>query len=1114
MPSPSLKIRITVDKDRAERALSQIRGSTDRLSEGLRRIGHYGAAAFAGWKITGLVQDLARMSQGVTLVEARMRLVTNSIEEFNAAQREARRIARETGQEYAEIAQLYARTSLALGDVANKQERVTTLTEAVANSLRISGASAAEAASTTRQFSQALGSGVLRGEEFNAIMENGQRLAKALADGLGLPVGKLRELAQQGLLTTDIVERAIASQADTLRQESERIPRTIEQAMTGATDAVAQAVNRLDQEYGVTRSVVESIDDLAQNADQAIRALASGIQTAAIPATVALTAKVISGTAAVVRSTQAKLAEAAAERAANSSRIAALASSAQYAQAKLAEAQASVAAATGVRRLALTENLLIPAQQRAAAAQQALNAARRAGVGIAGRAAGAIGLLGGPIGLITTALTLGVSAWAAWGDSAESAVEKAKRARQSLQDQVRDIQQRLQDEGEFGAGEIGAVRKYIADLEDRIDIIAQSRSPAAREKLRQMREELERLYQTESQLARRARELNAGLDGATPDNAAALRAELYRKQWDNYIQQFARGRERLKIEMDKLRGLAKQAGISETSDQFIKAANALRAKILKKQPGGTGSSEIQRARIEADTELQRVELQRREDDLRRSLDDRLISITEYYRKKTRIEQQQIDLQINETKQKIGVAESSGNQAEAIRLEVELKRLNIERSDIASRNAREQAQAERDLTAAIARVRDELSSLTGQQGGDQADAVDAKYADLRARLEAEGNTEGVNLVDRLIDTKVASENMARIEAQWRQTLERMRQAQEAVQIQQQAGLITEGDAREQIIALQQQSAQELQWLVPQLEQSANAIGPDAVLRVQAMTLELERMKTVADEMAPVWNEIGGSFGQALEGVIIKANNWRDAMTAIYRQVAQSFVRHLVTEPFQQWVTSQLRMTTIKKTVLQKEVAEEQTASAQKIAVKGSETAASVSMEAAKAGAGAAASQASIPVVGPALALAKMALITAAVMALLGKVQRFATGGYVQGPGTATSDSIPARLSAGEYVIRAAAVKQVGVRMLDAINGGAFEPATRSGVLAFAQGGLVPEPRPASASQGTEQGARQQPVRIVNVLDPAMAGDYLNSSAGEKTILNVLRRNAGAVQQIVG
>jgi len=101
---------------------------------------NYGAAAFAGWQITGLVQDLARMSQGVTLVEARMR-VTNSIDEFNAAQREARRIARETGQEYAEIAQLYARTSLALGDVANKQERVTALTEA---------------GSTTCQFSQAL----------------------------------------------------------------------------------------------------------------------------------------------------------------------------------------------------------------------------------------------------------------------------------------------------------------------------------------------------------------------------------------------------------------------------------------------------------------------------------------------------------------------------------------------------------------------------------------------------------------------------------------------------------------------------------------------------------------------------------------------------------------------------------------------------------------------------------------------------------------------------------------------------------------------------------------------------------------------------------------------
>jgi len=92
-----------------------------------------------------------------------------------------------------------------------------------------------------------------------------------------------------------------------------------------------------------------------------------------------------------------------------------------------------------------------------------------------------------------------------------------------------------------------------------------------------------------------------------------------------------------------------------------------------------------------------------------------------------------------------------------------------------------------------------------------------------------------------------------------------------------------------------------------------------------------------------------------------------------------------------------------------------------------------------------------------------------------------------------------------VVNAAAVKRVGVAFLDAINGLSGGPRIQGPRLAFAAGGLVPEtPPPQPQGQG---------VRIVNVIDPAMAADYLNSSAGEKTILNILQRNAGAVRQVL-
>ena len=91
------------------------------------------------------------------------------------------------------------------------------------------------------------------------------------------------------------------------------------------------------------------------------------------------------------------------------------------------------------------------------------------------------------------------------------------------------------------------------------------------------------------------------------------------------------------------------------------------------------------------------------------------------------------------------------------------------------------------------------------------------------------------------------------------------------------------------------------------------------------------------------------------------------------------------------------------------------------------------------------------------------------------------------------------------MNAAAVKRVGVDFLYSINDLTNGPRVSGHTLAFAAGGLVPEAPP--------QQAQGQAVRIVNVVDPAMAGDYLNSSAGEKTILNILQRNAGAVRQVL-
>jgi hypothetical protein len=524
-----------------------------------------------------------------------------------------------------------------------------------------------------------------------------------------------------------------------------------------------------------------------------------------------------------------------------------------------------------------------------------------------------------------------------------------------------------------------------------------------------------------------------------------------------------------------------------------------------------------KAQLDAELALLKDALTRQQTALDAALEDRLISVRDYYAQKTALEQREVDAEIARKQQELARSQQvvttgkSENdrlraKAEVAKAEADLITLNNRRTDIEQANARKAAQAERELADALAQAREELAQITGTAtDADRQAAIARSYRDLRARLAAESDADGVSLVDRLINVKAAQANLAALEAQWRQVTERLRNAQEAIQTQQQAGLLTEAQARRQIVALQLQSATEMERLLPTMQQAAQAIGPDAVIRVQAWRNELERTKLVVDELAPLWNRIGESFGSALGGMITRAQSWRSALASIFQQVADAFLQQIVIQPFQQWIAMQARMLALKLGFIQQEQSVDAAASAAKVAQKSAETTAVVSMDAAKAGAGAAASQASIPIVGPGLAIAAMVAMVAAVMALLGNVKKFAAGGLVSGPGSATSDSIPARLSAGEYVVRAAAVRQVGVAFLDSINGLSAGPRFKGGELAFAAGGLVPEVNVPPAQPQVNQA-----VRIVNAIDPGVTHDHLQSPAGEKVIVNIIGRNARAIR----
>ncbi|HBV0698995.1 TPA: tape measure protein [Klebsiella pneumoniae] len=116
-------------------------------------------------------------------------------------------------------ATLYARLERGTRTYNTSAEDLTRLTTIINQGFAVSGATAQEAENAIIQLSQGIASGVLRGEEFNSVSEQGSRLMVALADSMGLSIGQLRAMAAQGQLTTDVVVKGLLSQGDAIGKE-------------------------------------------------------------------------------------------------------------------------------------------------------------------------------------------------------------------------------------------------------------------------------------------------------------------------------------------------------------------------------------------------------------------------------------------------------------------------------------------------------------------------------------------------------------------------------------------------------------------------------------------------------------------------------------------------------------------------------------------------------------------------------------------------------------------------------------------------------------------------------------------------------------------------------
>ncbi|RLL17010.1 tape measure protein [Acinetobacter chengduensis] len=217
--------------------------------------------------------EIGRTADEFKVLEARIGLATSKSGNFTDAFEGVKKIAIETRSNLTATAELFTRVKSAVDQLGYSQERALGITDLVNKSLIVGGGLAASNEAAIYQFNQALQSGVLRGEEFNSVMEQAPRLARALADGLGVNVGKLREMAGQGKLTSEVIVKALESQSKALNEEFAKMPITIGQSIENLKTAWTLYIGEADAATGASAKVAEALKFVAENLDQIVSTL-------------------------------------------------------------------------------------------------------------------------------------------------------------------------------------------------------------------------------------------------------------------------------------------------------------------------------------------------------------------------------------------------------------------------------------------------------------------------------------------------------------------------------------------------------------------------------------------------------------------------------------------------------------------------------------------------------------------------------------------------------------------------------------------------------------------------------------------------------------------------
>lgn len=311
---------------------------------------------------------------------------------------------------------------------------------------------------------------------------------------------------------------------------------------------------------------------------------------------------------------------------------------------------------------------------------------------------------------------------------------------------------------------------------------------------------------------------------------------------------------------------------------------------------------LSRAYFEAESRIAQDAIERQITALDIQLEDALISYRSYYSQRQALAEQAVDAEIRNVQQSLDAQRAAFSRTkeekdqlavkrDIAKLETELTILQRRRGDAGVQSAHEQAMAERELAEELEQVRIRLLSAQGQSGAARTQALEAEFRELTAKLKAEGDTEGQALIRKLFNIETARAQLNELQQVYSRALSDLHLQEQNIDVQREAGLISELNARQQIVDLHQRTYEEVSGLIPKMQELAEATGdPAALQRVKQMQVEMEQLGIIIDEVATRTNDmIKDGLADAFYEVGRSIHSAEDFFRAFARSVVDGLQR---------------------------------------------------------------------------------------------------------------------------------------------------------------------------------------------------------------------------------